>query len=164
MRLRYRILVDPVNTIRALWYHYRGAAYDVWHGVETRKLNPESAYGPAKENDGARYDPTEPKYISWAVRNLPIDPREYAFVDFGSGKGRVLIAAAQRPFLKVVGVEYSKELHEAALRNIRSAKRLRCRNITCLCMDAAEFSIPDAPCVLFFYNPFGNATMDRVLS
>ncbi len=51
------------------------------------------------------------------------------FVDIGSGKGRVLIAAAEHPFLQVAGVEYSKELHEAALNNIRSAKRIKCRTL-----------------------------------
>ena len=136
-----------------LWDHWAALLYDRWHGVEAGKR-------------GVRvpYDPTQPKYIRWAFRNLPIDPAAYSFVDFGSGKGRVLIAAAERPFLRVVGVEYSRDLHEAAVANIGSAKRIKCRDTTSLCMDAAEFSIPETPCVLYFYNPFRGETMDRVLS
>jgi tRNA G46 methylase TrmB len=81
--------------------------YDRWHGIETDK-----------RNLNVRYDPTEPKYIRWTFRNLLINPAEYSFVDFGSGKGWVLIAAAERPFLQVIGVEFSKDLHEAAVANI----------------------------------------------
>jgi len=154
MKARYRLFVHPIQTIRGLWCHYRPVAYDHhWHGIET-----------GRQGVHVRYDPTEPRYIRWAFRNLPIDPSEYAFVDIGSGKGRVLIAAAERPFLQVVGVEQSKELHEAALRNIRSAKRIKCRNVTSLCMDAVEFSIPDTPCAIFFYQPFNGEIMERVLS
>ena len=153
MKARYRLFIHPIQTIRGLWYQYVATAYDQWHGIET-----------GKRNLRVRYDPTEPKYIRWAFRNLPINPTEYSFVDFGSGKGRVLVAAAERPFAQVIGVEYQKELHEAALKNIRSAKRIKCRNVVSLCVDATEFSIPDSPCVLFFYNPFLGETMDRVLS
>jgi SAM-dependent methyltransferase len=153
VRQRYKLLTRPVETIRGLWYHYTARLYDIWHGINT-----------AKHGVRVPYDPTEPKYIRWAFRNLPINPAEYSFVDFGSGKGRVLVAAAQLPFLQVIGVEYSRELHEAAMTNLRSAKRIQCRNITSLCMDAVEFSIPESPCILFFYNPFRRETMDRVLS
>jgi len=153
VRARYKLFVHPVETIRALWYHYVSNLYDRWQGIETGRLDVR-----------VPYDPTEPKYIRWAFRQLPINPADYSFVDFGSGKGRVLAAAAAHPFLQVVGVERSKELHEAAMTNLRSAKRIKCRNVTSLCMDAAEFSIPQSPCVLFFYNPFKGETMDRVLA
>jgi SAM-dependent methyltransferase len=153
VRFRQKLFAHPIQTIQVLWDHWAALLYDRWHGVEAGKR-------------GVRvpYDPTQPKYIRWAFRNLPIDPAAYSFVDFGSGKGRVLIAAAERPFLRVVGVEYSKDLHEAAVANIGSAKRIKCRDTTSLCMDAAEFSIPETPCVLYFYNPFRGETMDRVLS
>jgi SAM-dependent methyltransferase len=152
MRARYRLFIRPVETVCGLWYHYRAVAFDRWHGIETGKAHLR-----------VRYDPTEPKYIRWAFRNLKIDPREYSFVDFGSGKGRVLIAAAELPFLRVMGVEYSEELHEAALRNIRSATRIKCPDVASILMDATEFSIPESPCVLFFYNPFPAQTMECVL-
>jgi len=153
MRARYRLFVHPIETIRGLWCHYMAVAYDHWHGIET-----------GRQGVDVRYDATEPKYIRWAFRNLPIDPSEYSFVDIGSGKGRVLIAAAGYPFLQVVGIEYAKELHETALNNIRSAKRIKCRNVTSLCMHAIQFSIPDTPCVIFLYQPFNRETMERVLS
>jgi SAM-dependent methyltransferase len=153
VKTRYKLFLHPIEAIGGLWYHYRARLYDWRRGIET-----------GKRNVGVPYDPTEPKYIRWAFRNLPINPADYSFVDFGSGKGRVLIAAAEHPFLEVIGVEYSKDLHEAAMTNIRSARRIKCTNTRSVCVDAAEFSIPDSPCVLFFYNPFRGETMNRVLS
>jgi SAM-dependent methyltransferase len=160
MRARYELFVHPIKTLRGLWYYYLGSAYDRWLGIETKR----SVSDGRDVSNADPYDPTEPKYLFWVFRNLSIEAREYSFVDFGSGKGRVLIAAAKYPFLQVVGVEYSRDLHEAAMANIRSAKRMKCSNISSVCMDAKEFSIPETPCVLYFYNPFKGQTMDRVLS
>jgi SAM-dependent methyltransferase len=160
MRMRYEIFVHPIKTLRRLRYHYFESAYDWWLGIETKH----SASDAREVSDADPYDPTEPKYLLWAFRNLPIEAREYSFVDFGSGKGRALIAAAKHPFLQVVGVEHSRDLHQAAMVNIRSAKRMKCTSISSVCMDAKEFSIPQTPCVLYFYNPFKGETMDRVLS
>lgn len=161
MRLRYQLLSRPMETLRTLRYHYASLLYDTSYGIQTGKQKGVRS-GPCGDYSG--YDPTEPTYIRWAFRNLPIDPRLYSFVDFGSGKGRVLIAAAARPFIQVIGVEYSRDLHLAAVANIRRARRIKCRDVTSVCMDAREFSIPESPCVLFFYNPFRGEIMETVLS
>jgi SAM-dependent methyltransferase len=147
------LFTNPSSVVHGLWYHYRGRAFDLWHGIETGKGGVQ-----------VPYDPTEPKYIRWAFRNLPEPADGFSFVDFGSGKGRVLVAAARYPFLQAVGVERSSELHQAALANLRSARGLKCTSVTSICMDAADYSVPNTPCVLFFYNPFRGETMNRVLS
>src|SRR5437016_979449 len=38
---------------------------------------------------------------------LPSDLSDYSFIDFGSGKGRVLVIAAGRGFKEVIGVEFA---------------------------------------------------------
>jgi hypothetical protein len=161
MRLRYQLLLHPVKAARALRYCHASLLYDRWHGIQTGKQKVARS-GP--NGDYSEYDPTEPRYIRWALRNLPITPDFYSFVDFGSGKGRVLIGAAVCPFRQVIGVECSSELHEAALKNIECAKRIKCHNVKSVCMDAREFAIPESPCVFFFYNPFRGEIMETVLS
>jgi predicted RNA methylase len=95
--------------------------------------------------------------------SLPIDLPRYSFIDFGSGKGRVLLLAAQHSFRDVVGIEFAPVLHEAAAANIRSYRGPReCRAVRPLLMDVADFEIPTGSCVLFFFNPFGPAVMHRV--
>jgi hypothetical protein len=78
------------------------------------------------------------------------------FIDFGSGKGRVVLQAAMRyPFRRVHGVELSQQLHGIAERNVdRNRHRLRCRDVELTCANALDYPIPDNVTVAFFYNPF----------
>jgi hypothetical protein len=100
----------------------------------------------------------------WALAGLKIDPREFSFVDFGSGRGRIVLAAAGLPFKRCIGVEFSKTLHAEALANIAnfSKDKLACRNNTALNLDAREFALPEGNIVAFFFNPFLGAILDRV--
>ena len=54
----------------------------------------------------------------YIIDALDIDPADYTFIDYGSGKGRALFVAAQQPFRKVVGVEISEQLHRVAENNL----------------------------------------------
>ena len=64
-----------------------------------------------------RYDPSNPEVVRGLISKLQIDYSRFSFIDFGSGKGRVLLVAAGFPFKEVIGVEFSRELHEVALKN-----------------------------------------------
>jgi 16S rRNA G966 N2-methylase RsmD len=83
------------------------------------------------------------------------------FIDVGSGKGRVLIVAAEYPFRRVMGVEYSAELAAACRDNL---ERL---NIADKCevvvRDAVDFKFPDENMLIFLYNPFDSTILTRVL-
>jgi SAM-dependent methyltransferase len=117
-------------------------------------------------SDSCQTYPSRPRRARQALRALPVsDHAAYTFVDVGSGKGRVLLVAAEYPFRKIVGIEYAAELNDQAVRNIaayRSRKR-RCREIESRCMDAVDFPFPDGNLVLYVFNPFGSATMQRFL-
>jgi SAM-dependent methyltransferase len=98
--------------------------------------------------------------------NLDVDPPRFTFVDFGSGKGRALMMAAERNFAAVHGVELSPELHKIAEQNVAL---FRLRNpaaspISLRCQDATELPVPAGPLVCFFYNPFDGPVMTRVLT
>lgn len=45
------------------------------------------------------------------------------FLDYGSGKGRALIMAAQYPFRRILGVEFSPQLSLIASQNIEWPRR-----------------------------------------
>src|SRR6516165_584941 len=83
---------------------------------------------------------------------------------FGSGKGKVLLIAAERPFREGVGIEFSRELHEIALRNIGRLpphldRRAPVRSVN---GDAAEVELPKGNLVCYFNNPFGPPIISRV--
>jgi tRNA1(Val) A37 N6-methylase TrmN6 len=105
------------------------------------------------------------KDVLMLFRMLPINPAEFICVDLGSGKGRVLLLAAEFGFKKVVGVEFSPSLHRIAIANVNRYKSGSTRNceIECVCQDAAEFSIPSENLVMFLYGPFYEPVFRKVV-
>lgn len=88
------------------------------------------------------------------------------FVEYGSGKARVLFLAAELGFKRIIGVEFAPQLHEVALRNLASYRRHRphAPPIEPVLGDAANFDIPKEPCFLYFYTPFKTELLTRVLA
>jgi cyclopropane fatty-acyl-phospholipid synthase-like methyltransferase len=98
-----------------------------------------------------------------ALGKRKIQPTD-VFIDFGSGKGRMVYQAAKYPFARVIGVEISANLNELARRNIdRSLDKLACRNIELVTIDAADFEIPDDVTIAYLYHPFGGETFKAVM-
>jgi SAM-dependent methyltransferase len=113
---------------------------------------------------GSKYGPVTPGRFKAAIDSLRIQHNRFVFIDLGSGKGRALLLAAELPFKKIVGVEFSSQLHKIALRNInRFTGPKQCQDIRAVLTDAAEFEFPNEPLVIFLYNPFVGEVMVRVL-
>ncbi len=113
------------------------------------------------------YQPTDPSAFREMMAALPIDFREFTFIDIGSGKGRTLLMASGYPFRKIVGVELVAELHRAAESNI-AAYRAQAPAapgiaIESVCMDAREFVFPATPLVLYLFNPLPEGGLRQVL-
>lgn len=114
---------------------------------------------------GVNYMPTHAGPFKRLIRELDL-PRTGAFVDFGSGMGKVLLLAAHCGFRKVVGVEFSRELCEAARRNVanfetRAATRV---NATIIEADVVDYKVGDDDMVFFLFNPFDEVVLERVLA
>ena len=115
-------------------------------------------------SEWTHYGPSGWFYLRRALRKRDVGPTD-VFVDFGSGKGRVVFQAARYPFARVVGVEVSERLNEVARQNIElNRHRLRCQDVTLVTIDAASFEIPDDMTVAYFFHPFGGATFERVIA
>lgn len=114
---------------------------------------------------GQQYQATRHRQFLKVLRALGInDHREWTFIDLGSGKGRVLLAAAAFPFAKIVGVEFSAELNAIARENIaKRLGRLRCQQIEVVYADAAEWQFPNGKMIVYLYNPFDSEVLARVL-
>jgi SAM-dependent methyltransferase len=145
---------------------YQGWIFDHRFGVDTSGWirQPTPSAESSRAETGNAYDGSSPAHFKRIVQGLGLRYEDYTFVDFGSGKGRVLLLASAFPFRRVVGVEWSQELHEVALRNLVTYTGPRvCNEVESFCMDAAEFPIPSGKAVLYFYNPFKGDIMVRVL-
>jgi len=85
-------------------------------------------------------------------------------VDFGCGKGRVLIVAARFGFTKITGVEFARELCELAEKNVAVNRSRYPRAIfSVLHMDAVDYKVEPDDEVFFFYNPFNHLVLIRVI-
>ncbi len=118
------------------------------------------------ESEGFYYVPSAAPVVNLLLGHLTDEIDDFTFVDYGSGKGLVLLVAAHYPFREVIGVEFAEELHAAAEENIGKygAPGQRCKNVVSVCADAAEYEVPSNNCVLYFCNPFTEPLMKRVLS
>lgn len=107
---------------------------------------------------------------AWLIREtiaaIPLQPHMFAFVDMGSGKGRALLVASEFPFVQIVGIELSQELHRIAEENIRRYRSAsqQCTAFSLHCMNAAKYSFGPEPLVLFLFNPFGKDTIRSILA
>lgn len=110
------------------------------------------------------YQPSGWNFLPGILRRNEIRPTD-VFVDFGSGKGRVLHQAAQYPFARVIGVEISAALCDAARRNLEHSRdQHACTNIEIVTADATEFDIPDDMTHAYFFYPFIGKTFERVVA
>lgn len=106
------------------------------------------------------------RIVRWALAALPKDLRRYSFVDFGAGRGRVLLAASRYNFKKIAGAEFVQELCEDAQLNISQFPRslMKCRDVECLQVTATRMPLPEGPLVLYFYAPFDRTVFSRVMA
>ena len=133
--------------------------YDKRLGVETT-----ATYFPKGHTtlyrDEFHYAAVEYRTLEKIINYLELKEDD-VFVDFGCGKGRIIIFAATKKIKKAVGIEYDKALADIAKNNIASLK-LRGSNIEVIHSDAATFD-PKEGTVFFMNNPFGWKTLLSVL-
>jgi hypothetical protein len=78
----------------------------------------------------------------------------------------MLFVAAEYPFRKVIGVEFSNALHDDALANLKRYQYAgrRCSDIEAVHADARDFEFPDDNLVVYLFNPFGPEVMECMLA
>jgi SAM-dependent methyltransferase len=155
------------NNIRHMIAHRLALHWDREHNVDTAgsiQLSSLTVVGPNRDF-GNEAVCTSPQAFDFMMQSLPRDLGRYTFIDIGCGKSRTLLLASRYKFAKIAGVEFAKELVACGRRNIASFRcdRQRCRDLSVVEADAAQFEIPNAPLVLFFYNPFAQNVFDSVL-
>jgi SAM-dependent methyltransferase len=149
------------------------ASYDRKMGVQTSRLIAATDLGieASKVGDVAVGAISESAYVpspAWALpvilKQLDIRYDEYNFIDLGSGMGRVVLMAAEFPFTRVVGVEFSPQLHEIAKDNLaHSSGHRKAGSVELLLRDAREYTPLPGNCIIYMFNPFRENVMRTVL-
>lgn len=150
-----------VGSLRVLW---RDVAWDYFHRVDTAKpVSNTELFNKADAVERNRYVATTFEAFDSALGYLAprVNFSDGNFVDVGSGKGKVLIAASQYPFRRVKGLEASAVLNEIALRNLTTLGLEA--TVTATCGDAADIIVDEDDLVFYLFNPFTGAVLEECL-
>jgi SAM-dependent methyltransferase len=152
-----------VNTFKLLSYEGK---YEKQLGINTHSIVNLDKLTLAGENSdqnhhyqGASY------YILFSTfEKLPIETKNVPLIDYGCGKGRALFVAEQCGFTNLIGVDIAKELIDDANANKAVYVRKNSQsNINFLFEDATKYLIPDNAHVFYFFNPFGEEVLQKVI-
>jgi SAM-dependent methyltransferase len=140
--------------------------FDLRYGTDTsskeKSVDPEVTNVTAA--DAIRYAPTRARHFHALMHDFGF-PHGSVFVDVGCGKGKVLLMAMGYPFKRVVGVEFSSRLCNIARNNVeRYCRKKSLSNMVAIhhC-DIVDYDIKLDENVFYFYNPFNERVMTRVI-
>jgi len=148
---------------------YGDADYDWEHRVNTTS----GAVGWRDRLIGvfhSEYQPTDPVLFREMMAALEgrahLDFRDFTFIDLGSGKGRTLLMASDFNFRRIVGVELLPSLDRIAHDNLRRyhSESQKCFAVESICADAANFTLPAEPLLLYLFNPFPESNLRRFVA
>ncbi|MBI3435302.1 MAG: class I SAM-dependent methyltransferase [Proteobacteria bacterium] len=109
--------------------------------------------------DATPYSPVPSKTFHWAIGGLPIDHRQFAFIDIGSGRGYALHLARAYPFRRLIGVEFARELHLQARDNLAANATRDAPQVELRHESALETALPPGPTLFYLFSPFGGKVM-----
>ena len=154
----------PFDTAAWARHHAYERFRERWLGVETG--DSDAWAGSLSDPALSSYEPISYEILDAALRRLPRSTYRGAFLDYGSGKGRVVTAAAAYPFRRVTGIELLPELTAIGRDNVRRARergRVLSPEIELLTSDATTYRVPGDVAVVFLFNPFRGAVLRAVL-
>jgi 16S rRNA G966 N2-methylase RsmD len=144
-----------VKTLRMLVYEGR---YEKLFGIETMRIKH------SEDEHNFHYQGASYLVLLELFKKLPARLKEKNFIDFGSGKGRALFCAEFLGFNKLTGVELDSELVETANENVKLYTQKRKESsFNFVCENVLDFSIPDNTAVFYFFNPFSEQIMNKVI-
>lgn len=110
--------------------------------------------------DSAYYMPTPYHVIEGMLGQLQFGPDD-VFVDLGCGKGRVVLAVAEKKLKKVIGIEARKDMFDIAMENLKKVK-INNTPVEIVNADVVTFDMREGT-IFFMFNPFGMNTQKRVM-
>ena len=154
-----------MNSCRLLIDDY---LFDLKHG--TRTAGTYSKSGIEKSNPNLKgtvvqYQGTPSRLFQCAMKDLDSSVLKGDFIDFGCGRGKVLLMAFDYSFKKLYGVELSEKLAKQTEQNLENygAKKKKKASANICLGDARFFLIPPTASVFFFYNPFTWSIFEQVV-
>ncbi|HAV12772.1 MAG TPA: hypothetical protein DCX06_04645 [Opitutae bacterium] len=161
-RLGYYLSLTSSTTVNRWW--------DWLHGVETCSGVATNELSGSDEalKFAVFYAPSAASALRFMLECIRVPYENFEFVDYGSGKGKILLIAGEYPFKKITGVEFDRALHDRAVQNLkdykwRSSRPRKCPVIESVHLDAKDYRLPEGSSFLIFYSPFCSDLLCEVL-
>lgn len=98
------------------------------------------------------------------LERLPDTAKRGTFLDIGCGKGRAMCVAAAYGYNKVEGIDFAKELIDAATNNLERIKKQHpLFTYTLAWGDVHSLVIDEQVSTIFLFNPFDEVLMKQVV-
>lgn len=166
VRMVFRNMLK-VGLVTTAQYVISDLIFDLKYRVETinTKMLDELEIDSPNKAHGRYYEGTNAYVFKKMFSQVKVNAPNSCFIDFGSGKGKAMLMAAEKGFRRVIGVEFSVELVEICRRNLEIFKRKTNSKteFEVVHMDAAEYEIPSEANLLFFSNPFDETLIAKVI-
>jgi SAM-dependent methyltransferase len=171
----FRVLrrYGPVETLRIAWSYLRytrtADAFDLKYGTDTAGVVPLWRFRIDSSNArfGQRYETSDAGELELAItcirqdsRTLAFTTQAFTFIDIGCGKGKVLLAARELGFSKLIGVEFVHELAHIAKANLATVGAI---NAVVINTDASDFAFPEQDSIVYLFNPFSQEVMRKMV-
>jgi hypothetical protein len=141
--------------------------FDRKYGTNTTLMLGPVGFGTSSSNlqYASLYRATRPRTFERIIESMNIRHEDFVFIDFGSGKGRVLFLASEFSFKRSIGIEFSPALHEIAQMNLQiyRSSTQKCHRIELECVDATTYELPHENTVFYFFDPFKLPVMTAVI-
>lgn len=153
-----RIIKDPFSKqSRAAMRRYIGEGFEFLF-EKIRGLDFTMVYQCEENEHNNNYSKSPQKVLKKIFEEIDFS-MPHGFVDMGSGKGYVMACAANYPFEKLGGVEYTKELCDICERNLQKLELSRAKIFNC---DAKEWRGYADYDIFYFCNPFDETILSVV--
>ena len=143
-------------------------SFDIKYGLDTCAISQldELTINSDNKERGVLYVPTmliPLRKLFHAIK--PIFPDDSILVDFGCGKGRVLLVASEFGFREARGIDFAEELCETAKKNcsIYKTKSGFSTEFKIIGCDVINYQINPDENVFYLFNPFDETILLKVL-
>lgn len=142
--------------------------FDMYYGIDTETRTPMKNIAVIGENRiyGKDYSPVPFLPTLTIFRKIKnYIPENCTFIDYGCGKGRVLLIAADYGIKSIKGIDFSPDLCRIARYNInkyihKTGKIIKSQVID---SDALDYPISPEDNLIFLFNPFHSEVFDKLL-
>jgi len=162
-----KMTFDRIFRMVIYWVSRKISWFDRTNRLDTETfVNKEDLYDTidsANKEFMNKYEPTDARQFSRICSQLKIIDdtiQDYGFIDYGCGKGRVLVLAQRMGFKHVIGVEFSRNLYEICKKNM---EREQLSDVGIHCVDAVHYKLSGDIRTFYFFNPFQYNVLKEVL-